>query len=175
MLDLETLSTRSHAVILVIAATKFNRYADSSKLEQMDTFYSRIEINSCREIGLHTDQKTLDWWRTQKKEIYEEAFGGDRIPIKQALRDFSSWFQGSEQIWSQGATFDIPILDEAFKRCDMSAPWKFYNARDTRTIYDLAGLSSWDLPKGKAHHALYDCWRQVWGVKESMKRLGLRR
>lgn len=171
MLDLETLSTRNHAVILVIAAVKFNRYAPSNPLEEMPQFYRRIDINSCREVGMHTDEQTLKWWREQPKEIYNEAFGSSRIPLKQALEEFSQWFKGSDLIWSQGATFDIPILSEAYVRCGMATPWKFWNARDTRTIYDLGNVKSKDLPQENAHHALYDCWRQVWGVKKSFKNI----
>jgi len=171
MLDLETLSARSHAAILVIAAVKFDRHAKPTELEKMDKFYRKITINSCRECGMHTDQRTVEWWKKQSKEIREEAFEGERITLKQALDEFSKWFQGCDKIWSQGASFDVPILTEAYERCNKEIPWKFWNIRDTRTIYDLANLHPWNLPKDKEHHALYDCWRQVWGVKESIKRL----
>jgi hypothetical protein len=174
MIDLETLSTRSHATILVLAAIKFNRYANPVPLEEMDTFYVRIDRNSCTEVGMHSSQKTMDWWNTQERKIRDEAFGG-RVPIKKALKEFSKWFKGSKLIWSNGACFDIPILDEAYKRCNMEAPWKFYNARDTRTIWDLADVNPWDLPKASLHHALHDCHRQIWGVKTAMDRLGLKR
>ena len=50
MLDLETLSVRPHAVILVIGAIKFNRneiWSKNSKtLKNFDTFYKRIKISS---------------------------------------------------------------------------------------------------------------------------------
>lgn len=171
MVDLETLSTRNHAVILVIAAVKFDRTEKMIPLENMPQFYRRIEIDSCTELGMHSDQNTQNWWKKQPKEIYNEAFGNERVPLKDALTEFSNWFRGSNLIWSQGATFDIPILTEAYIRCNMTPPWKFWNARDTRTIYDLGGIKAYNLPKGKAHHALYDCWRQVWGVKTSLQNI----
>ena len=90
--------------------------------------------------------------------------------IKDALKQFSTWFQGSEQIWSNGATFDIPILQEAYTACGIECPWKFWKARDTRTIYELANITSKDLPSDKLHHPLNDCERQIWGIRESFKR-----
>lgn len=171
MLDLETLSTRGDAIILVIAGIKFNRRANSLELKDMDTFYRRIDINSCQELGLHTDPKTVEWWNQQPPEIYNECFGKERVPLKNALIEFSNWFGRCNLIWSQGATFDIPILAEAYRRCGMQTPWKFWNARDTRTVYDLGNIKSRDLPQNNLHHALHDCMRQIWGVQKSIKNI----
>ena len=174
MLDLETLSTRNCAAILVIAGIKFNLNSDSVPLDKVDkknTFYRRIDADSCKEIDLHVDEKTVAWWKTQDEKIQEEAFGKERIPLKQALQEFSSWYGNSSKIWSQGANFDIPILDEAYQRCGMSSPWKFWSVRDTRTVYDLAGLSARDFPQDNLHHALHDCQRQIDALKKSMRRI----
>lgn len=169
MLDLETVSARGHAVILIIAGVKFGRDRGISK--EIPPFYRKISRKSCEERGMHTDPKTIQWWQDQNEEIRKEAFEGERIGIKQALQEFSDWFGKSDRIWSNGATFDIPILSEAYARCDMVPPWKYYQARDTRTLYELAGISSKDLPKDNLHNALQDCHRQVWGVVESLRRL----
>ncbi len=176
MLDLETLSTRPNASIVVIAAIKFRKNEkihNFDKIRGKNKFYLRIDTKSCTKIGLHIDPKTVEWWKTQDKNIQKEVFGGKRISIKKALKKFSEWFGDCENIWSQGATFDIPILAETYRRCKMDVPWKYYNARDTRTIYDIADLKVWDLPNDNLHHALYDCWRQIWGVKTSIIRLNL--
>lgn len=171
MLDLETLSTRSNAVILVIAGVKFDRKDKHIPVENMDTFYRRVDIESCKAVGMDINQDTVKWWNSQEKKVRDEAFNGDRFPLKQALREFTTWYGNAKTIWSQGATFDIPILAEAYARCNMSEPWKYYNGRDTRTIYDLAGINPWNLPKGDEHNALADCWRQIWGVKTSFQKL----
>ncbi len=44
MIDIETLSTQSNALILTIGAVKFNRDKNISSLENCDTFYKRINI-----------------------------------------------------------------------------------------------------------------------------------
>jgi hypothetical protein len=172
MIDLETLSTRPNAVILVIAGVKFNRSGNLTELKEMDTFYRRITIDSCLTWGMHTDSDTRKWWDKQDPEIRAEAFGEPREDLFVALREFIAWYGNSRWIWSHGATFDIVIMNEAFRACGMQEPWKFWDCRDTRTLYDIAGIRNNELPQLAKHHALHDCHRQIWGVKMAMKRLG---
>ena len=173
MIDLENLSTRSNAVILVIAGIKFDRNDTSKKpLSEFNSFYRRVDIKSCTDIGLHIDQKTLDWWNTQPAKVRNEAFNDNgRIPIKQALSEFSKWYGKSTHLWCNGANFDAPILDNAYIACGMSPPWMFWQVRDTRTIYELAGLTAKDLQNPNKHNALSDCHYQIYGVQESIRRL----
>lgn len=173
MLDLETLSTRNWATILVIGAIRFKPDNSTTvpleKLKPSDTFYRRITIDSCKEVGLHVDEKTEAWWKTQDKSVRDEAFGKERIPLKQALVEFSTWFGDDKtKLWCQGANFDAPILDEAYRRCNLEPPWKFWNVRDTRTVYDILGhshVSSINKHRPEfnenLHNALYDCQRQI--------------
>lgn len=174
MVDLETLSTRSNAVILVIAGIKFDRQRVETldePVETMDTFYRRVHIQSCVDVGMHIDPETEAWWKTQSTEMYEENFGKERVPLQTALEDFKKWYGKSTLVWSNGASFDIPILDEAYLRCNQKSPWKYWEIRDTRTIYDIGNVKSYNLPKINNHHALYDCWRQIWGVKKAIQYL----
>ncbi len=171
MVDLETLSTRCHAAIAVLAAVKFDRHEEDKEYESKHSFHALIDLQSCKNVGLDVDNKTIEWWNKQDPTIKKEIFEGERKPLREVLENFGKWFYGSEKVWSQGASFDIPILEEAMKRSGISIPWKFFNVRDTRTMYDLAGMKSKDLPTGDLHHALEDCKRQVWGVQEAYRRL----
>ena len=175
MLDLETLSTRSDAVIIVIGAIKFSRKGKTPRLDEMDTFYRRITVKSCEKAGLRIDQSTIDWWKQQDKDVrYEALENPDRVSLEDALRDFSKWFGDAKTcVWGNGADFDCTILGEAFSRIEMQIPWKFFLTRDCRTLFDLAGIKKSDLPTGLEHHALHDCYRQIIGVKLSLKNLGL--
>ena len=175
MIDLETLSTRPHAVILVIGAVKFNRNSPHQELKEMDTFYQKIEIETCKELGMHINKETQSWWDTQDEKIREEAFTSKpRYPLKTVLQNFIKWYGNAKYPWSHGATFDIVILNEAFERCGLSPPWKFWEHRDTRTLFDLARVWNKDLPQNLKHHALHDCYRQICGVKLAIKRLKLK-
>ncbi len=174
MIDLETLSTNVNALVLTLGAIKFDRSGPPRSLKRLDTFYRRIEIQSCIDKGLHISQETKDWWDVQNKEARYEAFiHKDRLPLAQVLKEFSTWFKGSKYIWSHGATFDCVILEEAYKACNLEVPWMFWNTRDTRTLFDISGVNMKDFRVKVEHHALYDAFRQVLGMKTSLERLRL--
>ena len=56
---------------------------------------------------------------------------------------------------------------------DVEAPWKYWDVRDTRTIYELArfDLRSLKRSNGVHHNALDDAKHQVIGVQQSYSRL----
>ena len=166
MLDLETLSTRPNAIILVIGAIKFSRKGPSLPLDKLNTFYKRITIDSCNKAGLIADDKTIEWWKQQDKKVrYEALDNPERICLRQALEEFSSWFGNCRYIWAQSPDFDCTILGEAYNRCNLKVPWEFWNTRDCRTIFDIGGINKSHLPSIDKHNALQDCYRQMVGVK----------
>jgi hypothetical protein len=176
MMDLETLSVRPHAVILVIGAIKFNRgqtwdtNINEKTLEKLDTFYVRIKIESCEKVGLHTDISTQKWWGEQEDDVkYEALSNPDRVSLKKALTKFAEWYGKNprQKIWGNGSSFDCSILGEAYKRCGLDIPWKFWLERDLRTMLDIGGVKMNDLPQYKKHHALYDCYRQIIGFQKA--------
>jgi len=178
MIDLETFSTRTHACILILSAIRFDRKDSIVELNKMDTFYSKICFKSCVEKNMHVDEKTVQWWKDQPENIKNEIFSEDRETLEIALKRFTEWFKKDKnfqfnRVWSHGATFDIPILTEAFTRCNMETPWKFWFCRDTRTLFEICNLQVKDLPSENLHNALWDCWRQVWGVKKCFNNLNI--
>lgn len=177
MIDLETLSTRANACILTVGAIRFDlndsipfdgRWQD---LPKDDVFYRRVDLESCKRLGMDINERTVEWWKKQSDDARFEAFGGDREDIESVLSSFGKWVGDDSKVWSNGACFDIPILSEAYNAIHTPEPWKFWNVRDTRTIWDVAGINRWSLPKGDEHHALGDCYRQVWGVQEAYSKI----
>lgn len=180
MLDLETLSVRPNAVILVIGAIKFNRgetwkeNIDEKDIEKLNVFYMRINIESCVQAGLHVDKETEQWWDQQADDLkYEALKNPNRVTLKEGLKSFKVWFGTNPhtKIWGNGSSFDCTILGEAYKRCGMEIPWKYWLERDLRTIMDLGNVRMCELPQYKKHHALYDCYRQIIGFQRSEKKL----
>jgi hypothetical protein len=174
MLDLETLSTKNNAIILVIGAIKFNRNEKWDNKFTIDDihsskkFYKRIKISSCEEIGLHKDKNTELWWNNQDPSVKEEAFGfeSERVTITDALKQFSEWFKGSTFIWGNGSVFDITIISEAYNRCNLEIPWKFFYIRDLRTLFDICNFRSKknnhnNKHNHNNHNAIYDCFYQI--------------
>lgn len=172
MIDIETFSTNSNAVIMTIGAIKFSRFGKLQTIENSDTFYRRITLESSKQLGLHIDPKTVNWWYEQSEEArYEIESEEDRVPIQQALQELSDWFGCKRKVWSHGSVFDCTILNNSYKACNLEAPWNFWDIRDTRTIFDLGGIRIKDLPDNGKHHALHDSYRQIIGVKRAFQKL----
>lgn len=165
MIDIETLGVSNNSVIATIAAIKFELNDVYSHLDEMQTFYKRIDINSCKSLKMKTSKDTLNWWSKQpenaKREIFSEQ---NRVSIRTALRELSDFCKGCTQFWSQGVCFDFPILENAFLKCKMSFPWKFWQIRDTRTIFSFCEV---ERKKQNLHHALHDCHDQINTLKKA--------
>jgi hypothetical protein len=171
MIDLETYSTLPNAAILTLGAVKFNREDDCKKIEDMEVFYRKIDLDS--NTNRHIDENTVEWWKKQSIEAKNEALGPGGIKLKKALKEFSNWYGESNCIWSHGDDFDTVIISDAMRNCNVEIPWKFYETRDTRTLFDLAKVYNYQLPQASKHHALYDCHRQIAGVLMALRKLKL--
>jgi len=180
MIDLETLSTKPNACILTFGAMKFNPHNDARDATEDKifnskySFYRRIDPESCTALGAHIDDGTVAWWAKQDPKVKEEAFNEeDRYDIRTVLSDFHRWYNadgGTEAVWSNGSIFDIMIVEDYNSKLARGNPWKFWQIKDTRTIY---GLCDAELPKlnEDAHHALWDCWKQLVGVQNCYRKL----
>ena len=174
MIDIETMSTDTNALILTIGAIKFDRTQYDKCDMKLDSFYRRMDVDTLDGV-FHIDEKTRKWWNSQTEDVrYEALVNPDRIPLKTALLDFNEWFGKSRYVWANGSSFDIPILENAYKICDVPIPWDFWNVRDVRTIMDVANVRKSDIGINNAHNALYDCVWQVNAVKKSFGNISKR-
>lgn len=157
MLDLETLGKTPGSVIASIGAVAFDPLAGAFRPE----FYAVVDRASCEAVGLEVDPDTLAWWARQSEEA-RSALAVDPMPLREALAAFTTWWREmeGERLWSQGANFDEPILAAAYRACGMAVPWKYHASRDTRTVYELAGVVV-ERGKGVHHNALDDALAQV--------------
>ena len=164
MIDLEGLGTGPDTTILTIAAQSFDPLG-SGYYDQK--YYARITLESQENRSIQ--QSTIDWWATQPAAARDEAFNEEgRIPLDQALDELGKLIWKSKRVWAQGPTYDMNILEHAYKSYDKSIPWQFYAVRDSRTVFGL-----WPgLPKPPtSHHALEDCRRQIGLLQETLKYL----
>lgn len=170
MIDLETLATSTDAAILTIGAVKFDPFGQESDKAEMIPFYCRVDLDSCDRIGLVTNDDTIAWWAQQSKEAQDEAFGTeDRLDIAVAMEQLYKFCWGAKRVWSNGAAFDVPICETAFKRVGKAIPWSFWQVRDCRTAYDL-GINP-QRAAVTAHHALADAWDQAVGIQNVYRTL----
>jgi 3' exoribonuclease, RNase T-like len=164
MIDLETLATSTDAAILTIGAVKFDPFGRELQEPEMDSFYCKVDLDSCDRIGLVTNDDTIAWWANQSKEAQEAAFDPEgRIDIVDAFNQLYKFCWGAKRVWSNGSVFDIMICETVFKRINKAVPWKFWEIRDVRTAFDL-GINP-QRPPVTAHHALEDAWNQAVGIQ----------
>jgi exodeoxyribonuclease VIII len=159
MVDLETLDQIPTAHILSIGACAFNEDG-----EILDKFYYVIDAKSCMHRGLSISADTLAWWENQSEEarkVLAEANSPTAVDICMTLALFSEWFKKNniDYLWCHGASFDEPILSYAYHQCDLEVPWKFWNVRCTRTVFDMFGLKI--DRSGTYHNALDDAISQT--------------
>lgn len=156
VLDLETLGKVAGAALLSIGACT---------IDGAEKFYVAINVESCCEAGLTADIDTVDWWNRQSKAARAAAFSGD-TPLEIALELFSRWYNDVQAkatangntlgIWGNGAGFDQPILEAAYRACAMEVPWSYKELRCYRTLKALLPEVPLGTNIGTAHHALDD-------------------
>ena len=175
MIDIETLSTKKNAVILTIGAVKFNRYEENKDIDAMEKFYCRINQESCTKIGMTIDEDTKKWWNNQSCEAkYEALLNPDRVDINTALDTLKKFLGNVKYVWANSPNFDCTILENAFNVCNIEIPWKFWNLRDCRTIYDLGKVNLKTITNNNKHDAISDCYSQILCVQKCIKNLNLK-
>jgi hypothetical protein len=175
MIDLETYSTANNAVILSIGAIKFSLHDKSlPELDKLDTFYRKIDIQSCVDLGMDINLNTVNWWNNQTEDAKSEVFSLDnRIPITQAIQEFIVWFGNANNfVWANGIDFDCVILSNAIELCKCKVPWNFWNVMDCRTVMKLYNIRLADIKYESLikHHSLHDCYRQILGLRKALKK-----
>lgn len=168
-LDLETLSTRNNAVIVTIAAVKFNFNSDD-----VETFSVNINPRDSKSYGLDIAKDTMQWWAAQPKEAVQ-AWQHSQIGLEEGLDKFTE-FCGADSygmhFWSQGNWFDFPKLEESYivtgKKDQI--PFKYWNVHDMRTAFYLTGFDTRKAERiGKYHAGLDDCLTQIAWLKSVIK------
>lgn len=162
MLDLETWGTAPGSAIRSIGMVMFDPRNAGFGAE----FYCNVDLKSQMLVPLKQDPSTVKWWDQQGKDA-QGAFDNPDYPqltIEDAMAEANAWFkrQKAQQVWSQGSNFDSVLLDVINDRIGRKSPWRFYNTRDTRTCYAMAGFDSKSVPRqGTYHNALDDSKHQV--------------
>lgn len=187
-LDIETLSTRSTAAVISIAAKCFT-FSDSEEPLPLGVFFKTVNATTCAMYGLHFDQATVNWWQRQSEDAKRVhlCMGDIAVTIRDALLSLNEYYKSAcnlakslgqkPLIWCQGTDFDIAILRNAYQVVlGTDAPWPHADVRDSRTfIHAIAGLVHPEVadpysiipsnPDWHPHDALSDCEQLIWNVR----------
>lgn len=172
MLDIECLGVAPDALILTIGAVGFDPLGQGVIGEAC--YYNRVDPASQPDRNI--DTATVEWWSQQCAEAKEEAFGeADRVSLHKALADLSPLLWKANRIWANGITYDMVILEHAYKSLGIALPWKYYKIMDARTIYKFLP-QTWkqSVRQTNNHHALQDCINQVDLLQKGLRYLNIR-
>lgn len=179
MVDLETMGSNPDAPVVSIGAVFF----EPSTGETGPEFYQVVDLTSAMNFGAKPDASTILWWMKQSSEARSALLVEDAADLDVALTLFSEFLCGnaangakSVQVWGNGATFDNVLLKQSYELVGGTAPWRFVNDRDVRTIVELGnaiGINPrYDIPfEGDKHNALADALHQAKYVSAIWQRL----
>lgn len=169
VIDLETLGTGQDCVIVSIGAVIFNR-ADAPGT-YIDEFEVKIDIEN--QPGRVIDPGTLKWWlKDDMEDARKAAFN---VPKKEQVRlglalkqleDFMKKYHLGE-MWGCSPSFDMVILQHAYRQHGVELPMPFWKWSCIRTIESFfygentrkEGGANW--LGGTAHDALDDCYMEA--------------
>lgn len=160
MIDIETLSTQTNAVILSVGICIFDKSG-----EILGKGLRNINVEGQKEAGRHVDENTLAWWNKQSDEAKKVLFADDKI----SMRDVYSWFSKClidfkvKYVWGNGSDFDNVIMNDFVCMCTHGRDnklWKFYNNRCYRTLKNIYKGVEFERV-GEHHNALDDAITQT--------------
>ena len=179
MIDIETIGLTPETVVLTVGMVKFD---PNSLDEPFDGVHIKLSPIEQSNDGRAINRDTLEWWSEQDPKVQEQAFGlENQLPVREGLAQIIEYFkvldskdhnQGHvyiSQVWGQGYGFDMTILKNLFHQYDMIEPWKFYQERDSRTLFSLLDKDPRpEAGKDNLHNALSDAYYQAIGAQKAL-------
>jgi len=156
--DLETLDTLPTTVVLSCGLVEFDPNSGRVDTKGGITLYPSIEDQLA--AGRTISEDTLIWWMKQSDVAKADWVNARRISLVEFREELQKWMSYMQdiKIWGNGSIFDIAILEHMLDYTRI--PWKFYNVRDTRTLWDVHPYDK--SKKGEtAHTALADAIAQA--------------
>lgn len=165
MLDLETLSTDSNALVTTISAVQFDKKTGEIGKE----FEIGLRWDEQQSKGASLDVKTIEWWLTQSKDAQKTMMRKRQVNVNEALQSFNSWIGESfsnefnaVKLWGNGVGFDNTILRSLYKRHDVEFVLPYWCDNDVRTWVSIKGINPREFEfEGVKHRGIDDCKHQI--------------
>lgn len=160
MLDIETLDTRPSAVVLSIAAVRFD-INNVDSFSQEFQFHAHIDIDSSMAYGRTVSGSTLMWWMSQNEDARSQVLYGKRKPMKEVVEQLGQFIKSNDRVWGNGAAFDNVIASSLFKDVGIKQPWRYSNDMCYRTMKNLYPDVKPPVFVGVQHDAMDDAVHQA--------------
>ncbi len=158
MNDLETLGKTPNTVVLSVGATIFD---EKKIIGKKEWFLNLDEQLKTRKV----DADTLLWWMQQgdaARDVFTRVVNG--ISLKHFCIEFINFYNSQEAdlaVWGNGASFDIPIIEDMLLSNGFNIPWKFWDIRCYRTVKKVHQIEKGRPRTGVRHAALDDAVYQA--------------
>lgn len=176
MVDIETLGNNSNSPIVTIAIQEFD--PSEGLCSPGTSRYIFVKPNPDAEM----DYSTIEWWlgqeETPRRHVIEAIKAGQTETA--ALHELSRFIRDicpnirNVRLWGNGATFDNVILDNAYRRNNISPPWNYSGHRCYRTMVNLLSEKIKLTRTGNHHCATDDVAYQLDVLREVMKKKKLK-
>lgn len=143
MIDIETLGMPPDAIPVTIGVAQFQLNDPGTIIEK---FQIPVHAGTAQKAGLTMDANTIMWWMEQSQAAQQTLISKEAVSITQALNKLADYIalvreknvKGKINIWANDPDFDTVILDNAFQKCKIATPWRFWETRSCRTMIELA-------------------------------------
>lgn len=181
MIDLEALGTEHYSAITQVGVVLFDS----------ETVYERGGPAGGREWNVDPGDApvtagSVRFWLDQPaaaREAMRECLANS-LPIRLVLHELGEYLYHAEvdMVWAKPAHFDLFMLQCAYERCGMQAPWGFdtsrrWRGRPPRVQCMSQFFRGRSMPrrrdKGVRHTALADAVSQAHQVREALAKGGL--
>lgn len=156
MLDIETLSTGSSAIAMTIGCAMMDE-----KFNILDSLEFGIDWQHERQSMKHYELEwsTFAWWLNQNEEARQRIIQSVKLSFAGifALMRRLVIYWDCVEVWSNGAAFDVPIIENIYRTQGEEVPWKFWNVRCFRTVkslYKHVHMSDSVVPHGAREDAI---------------------
>ncbi len=171
MIDIETLDTKTSAVVLSIGAVAFDEMG-----RVHERFYRILDVDLQLERGRTVSLDTIRFWMDQDRDARDEAFSTVRVGVGDALTQLNMFCRMFEcnRYWALGPQFDYTILEDLYRTMLPNPPWSYGQIRDVRTLCDEAKIDRKNHTTnilGLPHTPVYDCEYQIELLTIARKRL----
>ncbi len=131
----------------------------------------------------YRQQSTVDWWMKPENAEASKFLTMNREPVDMVLGRISQFFamMKPDVVYAQGPVSDIVWLEYYYREYGYEIPWKYNAVRDTRTIYEAAGIERNNVETAlndagvafTPHYALDDARFQAYCVQAATWSIGM--
>lgn len=158
--DLETFGTSSNAVMVSLGISFFNLYE-----ARVVSFPLYFDVDDCLSHGMSVDAGALRFWMGQPDEARDALYAASPYSLSEGLKVLNGYideFAHPKEFsaWSH-ATFDPPILCNAFKTVGLPCNIHYREFKDIRTLTSVykklcKNAEKHERPSEFVHHSALD-------------------